>query len=47
MKKQAPTKVYPIRLDTILINEAELKVNKTELRKNITKKVNNYLKKLK
>jgi len=44
--KQTKTKVYPIRLDTILLNEAHKVIEPSELRLRIKKKINNYLKTL-
>ena len=45
-KQQPPTRVYSMRLDTNLINDAELKNDSTELRLRLAKLVNNHLKKL-
>lgn len=45
--KQAKTKVYPIRLDTVLLNEAHEVIEPSELRLRIKKKINNYLKTIK
>lgn len=45
--KQTKTKVYPIRLDTCLLNEAHKKIEPAELRLRIKKKINNYLKTIK
>ena len=45
--KQTKTKVYPIRLDTVLLNEAHNKIEPSELRLRIKKKINNYLKTIK
>jgi hypothetical protein len=46
MKKQTKTKVYPIRLETVLLNEAHKLIEPSELRLRIKKKINNYLKTL-
>ena len=45
--KQPKTKVYPIRLNTVLLNEAHNKIEPSELRLRIKKKINNYLKTIK
>ena len=45
--KQTKTKVYPIRLETVLLNEAHTKIEPSELRLRIKKKINNYLKTIK
>jgi len=45
--KQTKTKVYPIRLDTELLNEAHKVIEPSELRLRIKKKINNYLKTIK
>ena len=45
--KQTKTKVYPIRLDTVLLNEAHKVIEPSELRLRIKKKINNYLKTIK
>jgi hypothetical protein len=44
--KQPKTKVYPIRLDTELLNLAHEVIEPSELRLRIKKKINNYLKTL-
>ena len=46
MIKQPKTKVYPIRLETCLLNEAHEVIEPAELRLRIKKKINNYLKTL-
>lgn len=46
MIKQPKTKVYPIRLETHLLNEAHEVIDPAELRLRIKKKINNYLKTL-
>ena len=45
--KQTKTKVYPIRLETVLLNEAHKVIEPSELRLRIKKKINNYLKTIK
>lgn len=45
--RQPKTKVYPIRLDTELLNEAHQFIEPSELRLKIKKKINNYLKTIK
>ena len=47
MTKQPKTKVYPIRLDTVLLNQAHTKIEPSELRLKIKNKINNYLKTIK
>ena len=47
MKKQPKTKVYPIRLDTELLNIAHEVIDPSELRLRIKRKINNYLKTIK
>lgn len=47
MKKQPKTQVYPIRLDTVLLEEAQEKIDKSELRLRLKKICTNYLKKVK
>jgi hypothetical protein len=47
MIKQPKTKVYPIRLNTVLLNEAHTKIEPSELRLRIKNKINNYLKTIK
>lgn len=47
MKKQTKTKVYPIRLDTVLLNEAQKLIEPSKLRVRIKNKINNYLKTIK
>jgi hypothetical protein len=47
MKKQPKTQVYPIRLDTILLEEAHEKIDTSELRLRLKKICTNYLKKVK
>lgn len=47
MIKQTKTKVYPIRLNTVLLNEAHTKIEPSELRLKIKNKINNYLKTIK
>lgn len=44
--KQPKTKVYPIRLETELLNLAHKVIEPSELRLKIKKKINNYLKNL-
>ena len=46
MKKQTKTKVYPIRLETVLLNQAHKVIEPSELRLKIKNKINNYLKTL-
>ena len=46
MIKQTKTKVYPIRLETELLNLAHEIIEPSELRLRIKKKINNYLKTL-
>ena len=45
--KQPKTKVYPVRLDTELLNLAHEVIEPSELRLKIKKKINNYLKTIK
>jgi hypothetical protein len=47
MKKQPKTKVYPIRLDTVLLNLAHEVIDPSELRLKIKMKIHNYLKTIK
>ena len=47
MTKQPKTKVYTIRLNSVLLNEAHTKIEPAELRLKIKKKINNYLKTIK
>jgi hypothetical protein len=47
MIKQPKTKVYTIRLNTVLLNEAHKLIEPAELRLKIKNKINNYLKTIK
>ncbi len=40
--KQPKTKVYPIRLDTVLLNQAHEVIEPSELRLRIKKKINKF-----